>query len=389
VSAPHDVIVAGAGLAGLALVHALETHAPGQRRILLIDQVERRGNDRTWCYWEATPGPFEPLVAHAWGHLYTHPPDPRASGRTLETDPYRYKMIRAGDLFAFMDAFIAARPHIERVTAPVTELLSDGDHARVRWPGGEAHATWAFDSVHRPTDAPPGYHRLLQHFLGFEIETERECFNPDTATFMDFRVDQTGGTQFVYILPTSRTRALVEYTVFSRDLWPERAYEAPLRAYLRDHHGIDGFTVHHREYGVIPMSDQPFPRSRGRRVITIGTAGGQTKPSTGFTFARALRHADALARSLTQHGHPHLPQRGGRYPWMDAVLLRLLDTGRMRGADFFSHLLRVHPPQRVLAFLDEQSTLADDLAIMARVNVPLFARTGLEIAWRNLRARAR
>ncbi|NDA64318.1 MAG: lycopene cyclase, partial [Chitinophagia bacterium] len=54
------------------------------------------------------------------------------------------------------------------------------------------------------------YH-LLQHFKGWMIETSEDCFDPDKATFMDFRVSQQSGTTFVYVLPVTNRRALVEY----------------------------------------------------------------------------------------------------------------------------------------------------------------------------------
>jgi lycopene beta-cyclase len=71
---------------------------------------------------------------------------------------------------------------------------------------------------------------------------------------------------------------------------------------------------------------------------------------------------------------------------MDAVLLRALATGRQDGAQFFSRLLERNPPARVLAFLDEDTRFDQEVALMASVDVPLFWRVGLEVAWRRWRA---
>jgi lycopene beta-cyclase len=165
------------------------------------------------------------------------------------------------------------------------------------------------------------------------------------------------------------------------------AYEAELRAYLGDVRGLQAYRVGRTEYGVIPMTDRPFPARRGARVVTLGTAGGQTKASTGFTFQRTLRHAEALAAAWAREGRPHLPTpRWRRHDWMDAVLLRALATGRQDGAAFFSRLFERNPPARVLAFLDEATRPADEVALMASVDIPLFWRVGAEVAWRRWRA---
>ncbi|MFO7547046.1 MAG: hypothetical protein R6W77_16260, partial [Trueperaceae bacterium] len=64
-------------------------------------------------------------------------------------------------------------------------------------------------------------------------------------------------------------------------------------------------------------------------------------------------------------------------------------TERQDGAAFFSRLLERNPPQRVLAFLDEDTSLAQEVALMASVDIPLFWRVGAEVAWRRWRARRR
>ena len=385
--ASYDLIVAGAGPSGLALLEALERVGLGDARVLLVDRERRRGDDRTWCFWETEPGPFDHLVSHRWPALDVHGPDPHAPGRRLELAPYTYKMIRGGDFFAATDAWLAGRAQVERRVGEVQQVRTEGERAVAIVDGERVEAPWAFDATRVPLEPAAGYHLLLQHFLGWEIATPDDRFDPGVATFMDFRVPQRGGTCFVYVLPSSPREALVEYTVFSPSVWPREAYAAELRAYLTDVLGLDAFEVGRVETGVIPMTDRPFPARRGDRVVTIGTAGGQTKASTGYTFRRVVRHAQALAESLARTGRPHLPVRWRRHDWMDGVLLRALATERQDGAAFFSRLLERNPPGRVLAFLDEDTTLAQEVALMASVDIPLFWRIGVEVSWRRWRAR--
>ena len=381
----YDLLVAGAGLAGFATLRALERHGLGDLRVLLVDAAPRRGDDRTWCFWETTPGPFEELVAHRWGGLDLFGPD--GVHQRLAPEPYAYKMIRGGAFFDHHERWLEGRPQVERRVGRVAAVRTEGDRAVAEVDGERVEATWALDATAVPQDVPAGYHGLLQHFLGWEVVAEEPSFDPGVATFMDFRVPQEDGTCFVYVLPTDPRRALVEYTVFSPGVWPVDRYEARLRDYLAARGG-GGYRVERTEVGVIPMTDRPFPATRGARVRTIGTAGGLTKASTGYTFTRVVRHAEALARGWAATGAPPVLRAGRpRNALMDAVLLRGLATGRQDGASFFARLFARNPAPRVFAFLDEDTALADEVRLMVGVDVPLFWRLGVEVVVARARAR--
>lgn len=373
-----DLIVAGAGLSGSMLLRALDEAGLGGLRVLLVDRHERQKDDRTWCFWETRPGPFEPLVSKAWDELEVFGPAPDHPGRRLQLSPYRYKMIRGGDFYRGMDDWLEARPQVERLTGEIEAVGEEGDLAFVQVEGSRYQADWLFDAVHLPSGPPPEpYRQLLQHFLGWEVQTVGDRFDPGCATFMDFRVPQLQGTCFVYVLPTGPRDALVEYTVFSEHPWPTEVYETELRNYLSGVIEVGDYRVVRTETGVIPMTDRPFPARRGERVITIGTAAGMVKPSTGYAFGRVWRHAKALATALATEGRPWLSARGwSRHAWMDAVLLRALTAHDLDGAAFFSKLLLRNPPAGVLAFLDERSHVGQELALMATVYHPALLRHG-------------
>src|SRR3712207_9285871 len=60
------------------------------------------------------------------------------------------------------------------------------------------------------------------------------------------------------------------------------------------------------EDGAIPMTDAVHARRVGRRVLRLGTAGGATRASTGYTFAAMQRQAAAVAADLLV-GRPPRP----------------------------------------------------------------------------------
>jgi lycopene beta-cyclase len=130
----------------------------------------------------------------------------------------------------------------------------------------------------------------------------------------------------------------------------------------------------------------PFQRRPSPHVMNIGTAGGMTKASTGYTFQRIQAQSRRIVASLQATGQPFYPEpRVNRHGLMDSVLLNVLDTRRERGKVFFEQLFTRNDPQQVLRFLDEETTLLEDMAMMVTVNIPAFVASSLDVAGRRAR----
>lgn len=389
-----DVIVVGAGAAGLSLAYRLCTPPSGRPApdVTLVDAPAGplRPPERTWCFWESSPGDFDGALTASWESLRVRGRDGAASvGRPA---PYRYKMLRSGAferlLARRLDGPGAPRRVAARIDgirdvasgAEVTGVAADGSPLTLR-------GRWVFDS-RPPRVLPPARTTLLQHFRGWFVRTDRPAFDPRTADLMDFRTPQPPhGLSFGYVLPTSAHEALVEYTEFSREVLDDAGYDAALRHYVQQVLGLGLFEVTASEQGVIPMTDGRFPRRVGRSVFRIGTAGGATRPSTGYTFAAVQRQTGAVAAAYHAGRVPEPPPaHSARARAMDAVLLRGLDSGRVDGAAFFEGLFRRVPMERLLRFLDGDTRPYEDFAIGLRTPVGPMLRTVAELPWRSRRA---
>jgi lycopene beta-cyclase len=353
-----EVVVVGAGAAGLGL--AVRLAAQGTPGVVLV-QSPQPAPERTWCTWQRGPVDWAGAVSHRWYRVAVHPPDGRSLELPLGT--YRYEQVRSRDYERWAGERL---PGVERRTAHVTSVEDGALGAVVRGDGLAVRARWVLDT--RPV-APAGAGRtaLLQHFRGWFVRTASDAFDPAVAGLMDFRVPQpAGGVAFGYVLPTSTREALVEHTTFSREVLDDAGYEAALRQYTGQVLGLPPFEVVQVEQGAIPMTDAPFPRRVGRRVLRLGAAGGATRPSTGYTFTAAQRQAAGVAAALRDGRDPEPPPAyPARHLAMDALLLRALDTGRLDGAGFLADLFDRHPVERVLRFLDGTSSLREELAVVA------------------------
>jgi lycopene beta-cyclase len=337
----------------------------------VIDPVHRSAADRTWCWWTpaGSTGAVDRLVHRAWSRVELV--DRAGRARDYDLAGLHYVMLRSPDFYAAADAVLdrwAGAGRAWRLDETVTAVEDGEQRAVVRAGPHRVSARWVLDS--RPAaPARAGSITLLQHFRGWTVRFAEPVLDPGRATLMDFSVPQpTRGVAFTYCLPLDARRALVEYTEFSRAPLAPAEYDAALTGYLGRRWQVApgrGAGIEAVEDGVIPMTDARFARVAGRRVFRIGTAGGATRPSTGYTFATMRRQADAIAAALVA-GRPPVPPRPHRlrHRWMDAVLLRALDRGYLDGPDLFTGLFAANPPEAVLRFLDGDSTPSQELALM-------------------------
>ena len=366
-TAHYDIIIAGGGLAGRSLAWQLVSKGLyTSKRILLIEKELKNQNDRTWSYWEKEPGPFEEAVSFRWPYAWVHYQN---TSLKLNLKPYTYKTIRSADFYDLTNKAIGDK--VEQLQSNITSI--NGEEGRVDTPEGSFTADLIFSSIWKKPQVGKDLW-LWQHFLGYIIETKKPAFDPEALTFMDFRVPQIEGACFMYILPFSHTKALVEYTAFSPTIWAREVYEGPLKEYLSEHMGSD-YKVLEEEIGAIPMTNYAFPYREGK-VCRIGTAGGASKPSTGYTFSRVQRQvaelADVLAKGQTPPAYPAFAS--ARFRGYDSALLGLLKEDRYPGSKFFFDLFMKNPTARVFSFLDQQTSFPEELKIMA--TTPILRMAG-------------
>ncbi|MFW5706698.1 MAG: lycopene cyclase family protein [Bacteroidota bacterium] len=376
----YDYIIAGSGLAGLSLLyHLLSDDVLQKKSILLIDPLQKKDNDRTWCFWEKQQGPFEHLVHHQWKTLQFFSP---TVSREFTMKQYRYKMIQSGDFYAHVLGLAEGFKNVIFSNEKIREINDKGEFAEVKTDTGVYAAEYVFNSTGLFHPTMNATNTLLQHFLGWFIKTSSPVFNNQVGTLMDFRLNQQHGATFMYVLPTSSTEALVEYTLFSEKTLQEEQYTSELENYIQNTLNVEQYEITHREFGVIPMSMARFKRTLGKsqRIINIGTAGGFTKPSTGYTFQFVQKHLEQVAARLRANQSPAVAPslREQMFLWYDMTLLDVLLSGKLSGEQIFSSLFGKVPPERILAFLANESTFWEEFRIRNSVPMLPFFISGMK-----------
>jgi len=371
----YNYIITGAGCSGLSLLlRILKQPELRDKSILLVDKSPKNNNDRTWCFWENKPGFFEPIVFHQWNNLNFYSPSVE---RTIPINPFVYKMIRGIDFYEYCFTEIARHANVTVEYAEVNAVGNEYETAFIEVNNNRIYCDYIFNSIlFKKIEADKGKFLLLQHFKGWNIKTSTPTFDPDTATLMDFRTSQQHGATFFYVMPVSKTEALVEYTLFSPALLLQEEYDNQLKHYISNTLHIRDYTIEHSEFGVIPMTNNKFTYID--RIINIGTAGGSVKPSSGYAFQFIQKQTQTIATRLVSGQDLHQNATKRKFAYYDSVFLNVLSSHPQRGAEFFSKIFSSNKPETIFRFLDNESTLREDLQIIKSLSSFAFVKAGIQ-----------
>ncbi len=367
-----DITILGGGCAGLSLATALVSRGTPRRSIRLVEPRTTYERDRTWCFWDVEPHLFEDAVTHHWSRWRIC-----QGGDTIErgTNRHRYVEVSADRFYEVCLNRLDRTPAIElSLGERMTGVSREGEAFRVETSAGSYRSRLVFDARAGAALAegeaarirPDRDGRLWQHFVGQFIRTAEPVFDPGAVTLMDFDGDASTGVHFFYVLPYSRTEALVESTYFSPHSLPCEAYEEDIARYLEARHGVRRFEVTGSESGRLPMFDVPA-RPLASGVIPIGLAAGACRPSTGYAFLAIQRQAKRLAQALARERtlSPAAVAETGRISRpsmlraMDRILLAAIQRRPTEAPVLFHRLFESADPAALVRFLMEAPRPSD------------------------------
>ncbi|MDC6366281.1 MULTISPECIES: lycopene cyclase family protein [Flavobacteriaceae] len=360
-----DYIILGAGAAGLLLADSFgKDDFFVSKSILILDKDSKNKNDRTWCFWEKNEGEFDHLTHKVWNKIYFAGNQLQLSTNIL---PYSYKMLRGIDFYNHYVHKIKTYSNVTWIQDSVTDVIEHENDVQIITAKENYRGKTVFTSIF---DSKPMYQQkkfpvLQQHFLGWFIKTETPVFDQAQATFMDFSILQKGNTRFMYVLPFSKTEALVEYTLFSENLLEKADYETAIKDYLKEKFENPSYEIVDTEKGSIPMTCYPFHHKNTSKILHIGVAGGWAKPSTGFTFYNTHKQVIKLVEYL-KHEKPLTDfHQSGRFWFYDLLLLDILHRDNSSGRSIFESMFKKRKASLILKFLENETTFWEDLKIIS------------------------
>ncbi|NND33957.1 MAG: lycopene cyclase [Saprospiraceae bacterium] len=358
-----DYIIVGAGAAGLQLVLAMQEDSFfATRQILIIEKSQKNVNDKTWCFWEKGPGKWDQVIAKSWSKSVFVSADHHTP---LDLGDYKYKMLRSIDFYRMAKDKINDVANIRWITDEV-KAINQGSPTEVITANANYQAKHVFDSQIDGDfyASQEKYINVLQHFKGWLVETKDAVFDPECFTMMDFRIKYPESTSFTYVLPVNSRQALVEFTFFSPQTIPDDEYDYYLKKYMVKILGAAEYEILEIEKGLIPMSNYPFHKSNSTCMTKIGTAGSWVKASSGYSFKNAEKYSAKIIDNIKHGRIPNEALFSHRHKKYDSLFLDVLYNNNHLGERLFSDMYTKNDISQILAFLDEDTTLIEELKII-------------------------
>ena len=360
-------IILGAGASGLMLAYRMSQDSYfDDKSILIIDKVKDKGNDKTWCYWEEGEGEWDELLSKTWSMMSFGSED---FSDTLDISPYNYKMIRSEKFYNKLWKCIDLKPNITFVEDSVKTYKEEDNRVKVVTNNSTFFGLKLLNSIPNKLvyETQQKYPVLQQHFTGWFIKTKTDCIDNSIASFMDFNIPQKGNTRFMYVLPIDKNKALFEYTLFSKDLLKPSEYEDSIKDYLKEKK-ISDFEILEKEHGAIPMTSFKFEELNSNSILNIGTSGGWTKASTGYTFYNTSKKTKELLSFLKKEDDLSKFSKRTKFWFYDLLLLEVLANNNEKGSALFASIFKKVNVKTILKFLDEESNIREDLKIITSVS---------------------
>ena len=347
-----DYIIIGGGCAGLSLAYELEINDKLKDKTLaIIEPRTEYKRDKTWSFWKVISHNFDDCVMKSWKNFTINIPK---KTNHLECVKYPYQSIDSGLFYEKINNRLKENKNIS-LYKDISEVNSKN--------------SFIFNSV---PSIKKNHLNLWQHFCGVEIETQNNFFDDEIFNLMDFDCDQRESVHFFYTLPFSKTKALVETTWLSKmNDNSQKDYDNQIKDYVENHLNLKNYKITYKEEGAIPLFYPTYEETKNK--INIGTAGGMTRLSTGYTFLNIQEHSKYICKNIENISKIRKFEISKKYQFLDDIFLRVLNENPKMMPDIFFKMFK-GSPKTVIKFLSNKSNFFEDLKIILKMPKWTFIR---------------
>ena len=347
-----DYIIVGGGCAGLSLAYELEINNKLKKKTLAIIETRKEyTRDKTWSFWKVFDHNFEDCVFKSWNNFTINTSE---NSNELTHKKFPYQSIDSGKFYKKINSRLLLNSNIS-FFKNLDEINSEN--------------AIIFNSIF---ENKPDKSELWQHFQGIEIETPKNIFDEDIINLMDFNCDQRKDVHFFYTLPFSKNKALIETTWLS-DLENQslKDYDLQLENYIKNNLGIKKYKINFTEKGAIPLF---FPSLRNTsKIINIGSAGGMTRLSTGYTFLNIQEHSRYIVKNIDNINSTKIFTLGKKYQLLDKVFLKVLKKHPEKMPQIFFNMFKTSS-NTIIKFLSNKSNIIEDINIISKMPKLIFLK---------------
>ena len=348
----YDFIIIGGGCAGLSLAYELEIHKKLENKTLAI--IEPRleyKKDKTWSFWKVINHNFDDCVKRSWQNFSINLP---SKTKYLRCSNYPYQSIDSGLFYKKINNKLKENKNIS-----FFKNIEEINHKD----------SFIFNSV---PSIKIEDNNIWQHFCGVEIKTKENIFDNEIINLMDFDCEQRDSVHFFYTLPFEKNRALVETTWLSKmNDNSLKDYDVQITNYIKKNLKIKNYEIVYREEGAIPLF---YPINiKEKNKINIGTAGGMTRLSTGYTFLNIQEHSKNIRMNIENIQNVTNYEIEKKYQFLDKIFLKVLEKNPDKMPEIFFKMFN-GSTKSIVKFLSNKSNFFEDFSIILKMPKLIFIK---------------
>jgi len=367
----YDIVVIGAGLSSLMFLSRYIINNKDQS-ILLIEKDANKNINQTFCVWQG-PGlidiknTYNLKPKHVWSKV-----EVSNEGLSIQRDisPYSYECFDGKETLSKL--LSQCKKNITyRKGFDVKKIKNNKNLIEVVTNEETIHTKFIVDSRNKISkkqyDSPPN---LKQVFVGNEILSSKDQFNPEIIKLMSFKKNRKD-VEFTYTLPFSRRHALIETTLFSRSssfVSIKKIHNESLSKYKK-------FKSAKEEKGIIPMIlDRDIIIKNN---IPIGLSAGMARPSTGYSMMRIALWVNSVEKKKIKSTNiSEFQFRPNKLlEWLDSIFLTACYFWPNKAPIIFMKLFDNADIKSIIRFMSDTPTLSDIFFIVLGMPKKLMIRS--------------
>ena len=361
----YDYIFAGVGLSSLVLLNKLyEAELIQNKRILLIDPNLNNTSQKHICFWNnADDKLLDPYTLKSWRTISVAKSGDKKSSFHLNSayQLLNFSKFKQGVLSKIMalEGTQVSHSKVDRMDHQDQLLIDDQNNTH--------HYKFLFNSI-TSFDAD-----FLQQFVGYVIECPEKSFEYDRVTLMDFSNDsKLDAIEFEYILPYTANKALVEYTLLTKELKPWSELETILKHQLSQNY--PNYKIVDSEQGAIPMTVQSCDKSKFTNVIELGIGAGMQRASSGYLLNQAIDYANYISNCIRDNKVIKPFQFSARVRFYDKVFLRVMRDFPTQVPTYFYSMFKKMGGDRMFDFLSGKTSILQEIRLMKALPTLRFTK---------------
>jgi lycopene beta-cyclase len=366
----YDFIVIGAGLSSLMFLSKMISNK-SKLSILVLEQKRSIARNQTFCVWEG-PGliniekEFKLKAKHRWNKILIE-----NNRKKIKKDihPYHYVCHDGHTTLKKLSRQIKGRVKILYATK-VTGVHEMDKKIQVNSSEGNFYSKYIVDS--RPkiekNEIKSAY--IQQAFIGSEIEVKSNYFNKYEATIMSFSKNKKE-TEFIYQLPFTKKRALVETTLFSKSPDLKKLQQKHTRNLKK----YGDYKILKGERGIIPMA--LIEAKKNKRIMKVGMSAGMVRASSGYSMRKianwVLGHKGKTLKKNNLLSYSYSPNP--LLDFFDKIFLAVLKNHPNKSPNLFINLFEKSNHKSLIKFLSDTPSWKDNLNVVLSMPKKLMLKT--------------